>query len=348
MTTRSSPDSKPEPAAQLSCSPEGKGESVVQPNCSPDSKGECVVQPNCSPDSKGESVVQPNCSPDSKGESVVQPNCSPDSKGESVVQPNCSPDSKGESVVQPNCSPNSKGESVVQPNCSPDSNPEPAAPAAQPSSSMLMWVILLVALLLGWYKIQALRSARLNPAENASPPTQAPAFRDTAIVGLSHRLQTAVLSWLGCIIRPRVAVIVCCGLLFWNKAARHLLASIAMGLAAVAVARYMAATVGLHFSKLWAEATAVKLLLKGSVAALLTSAVVIVVALLAFFALGFLIQVRHPAAVLCQCMTVSPHTSVAIAQCVQDINGISRGGLRRIVMDGNLCPVNILLEAQSC
>ena len=93
-----------------------------------------------------------------------------------------------------------------------------------------------------------------------------------------------------------------------------------MGLAAAAVARYMAATVGLRFSKLWAGATAVEALLKGSTAALLILIVVIIVALLAFSALGFLAQVRHPAAVLCQCVNVSPHISAATAQCVQVIN----------------------------
>ena len=183
-----------------------------------------------------------------------------------------------------------------------------------------MWAILLVAILLGWYKVRALRSARLTPAATALPPTQAPTFEDTAIVGLSHHLQTAVLNLLGLIRRPGVAVVVCGALLFFSKAARHFLGAVALGLAAATVARYMAAAVRLHFSKLWAEATAVKLLLKGSMAALLTSSVVIIVALLAFSALGFLAQVRHPAAVLCHCVNVSPHISAATAQCVQVCN----------------------------
>ena len=82
---------------------------------------------------------------------------------------------------------------------SPDNKREPAPPAAQPSSAVLVGA-----------------SAWLNPAEIAQRPTYAPAFEGTAIVGLSQHLQTAVNSWWGCVNQVGIAVVICCRLLFWQ------------------------------------------------------------------------------------------------------------------------------------
>ena len=92
-------------------------------------------------------------------------------------------------------------------------------------------------------------------------------------------------------------------LLLSSKAGRLLFGVAASCFAAAAVAQHLAAAaeaaLRLGISTLWARATAVEVLLKGCVAARMTPSLLHIAALLASAALFCLVQVSHPAMVLC-------------------------------------------------
>ena len=202
----------------------------------------------------------------------------------------------------------------------PDNRHEPAAPPVEMSNAVLMWVGLLVALLLGWCGVQTILTALWGSAGLGLPPTHAPAFEET--VGHSQRLPTAANSWLTCISPPKLAVLICCGLLFSSKAGRVMFGVAAGCFVAAAVAHCLAAAadaVMVCVSVMSAAATATKVLLQGCMAALVTriASLVIIAALLASIALFCLVQVSHPAVVRCHCMIESTRLHITAAQCVR-------------------------------
>ena len=184
-----------------------------------------------------------------------------------------------------------------------------------------MWVGPLVALLLGWYGVQAQLTALPGSAEFALPPTHAPTSEEAVTVGLSQRLLAVAYSWSTCISTPKVAVAICCGLLFSSNAGRALFVVAASFFVAAALAHHLAAaaaaTLVLCVGTLWAAATAVEVLPKGCVTTLITPSLVITAALLACRALFCLVQVSHPAVVHCHCMIESTRLHITTAHCVK-------------------------------
>lgn len=92
------------------------------------------------------------------------------------------------------------------------------------------------------------------------PPTHAPAFEEAVTLGLSQSLLIVAYSWLRCVSTSKVAVAICCGLLFSSKAGRALFVVASSCFAAAAVARYLAtaaeAALVLCVGTLWAAVTA--------------------------------------------------------------------------------------------